>query len=131
MSQVYVADTHALFWYLTGSPKLGSQALQAFQAAEQGHAKIIVPTIVLAELYFLNEKLGHPLNFLEEYRKMLASGLFEFSPLDEALILFFPYLAEVHEMHDRIVAAVALRLQAPLLTKDEAMRRSGVIIVQW
>ncbi|GBC75881.1 hypothetical protein HRbin07_00073 [bacterium HR07] len=131
MSQLYVVDTHALFWYLTASPQLGSQALQAFQAAEQGHAKIIVPTIVLAELYFLNEKLGQPLNFIEEYRKMLASGLFEFSPLDEALILLFPYLPGIHEMHDRIVAAVALRFQAPLLTRDAEIRRSGIIAVQW
>jgi len=49
----YVTDTHALYWYLTASPNLGANARAAFLAGEQGQARIYVPSIVLAELYYI------------------------------------------------------------------------------
>ena len=52
----YVADTHALFWYFIASPLLGAQARAAFDEGKQGQALIYIPAIVLAELFFLNEK---------------------------------------------------------------------------
>lgn len=55
---LYVADTHALFWYFTGSPRLGTKAKDCFDEGVRGEALIYLPAIVLAELYFLNEKLG-------------------------------------------------------------------------
>lgn len=129
--QAYVTDTHALFWYLTSSPKLSSAALQAFQEAEQGRSRIVVPVIVLAELYFLNEKLGSPLDFQAEYQKLAASRMLEFAPIDESLILLFPQLSSIVEMHDRMIVAVAYRRKAPLITKDEIIRNSGVVQVRW
>lgn len=50
----YVADTHALFWYLIASPRLGAKALSIFKEAERGEALIYLPAIVFAELYYLN-----------------------------------------------------------------------------
>ncbi len=47
----YVADTHALYWYLTNSPLLGANASQAFNETDNGNALIYIPVIVLAELY--------------------------------------------------------------------------------
>jgi len=41
----YVADTHALFWYLTGSPHLGDKAKEAFDedtAVPEMHDRMIV-----------------------------------------------------------------------------------------
>jgi hypothetical protein len=38
----YVADTHAVFWYLTGSSRLGDAARDAFRAAAAGSG--VVPT---------------------------------------------------------------------------------------
>lgn len=35
---LYVIDTHALFWYLTASPKLGKKAKQAFREGADGDA---------------------------------------------------------------------------------------------
>jgi len=48
----YVADTHALLWYLTNSSLLGKDASTAFDEADSGNALIYIPVIVLAELYF-------------------------------------------------------------------------------
>lgn len=36
----YIADTHALLWWFTASPKLGSQATQIFQQCEEGEAVV-------------------------------------------------------------------------------------------
>jgi predicted nucleic acid-binding protein len=52
----YVVDTHALYWYLSGSSRLSRKAKAAFDEAVQGNALIYIPAIVLAELYFLNQK---------------------------------------------------------------------------
>jgi PIN domain nuclease of toxin-antitoxin system len=46
----YVADTHALYWYLRNSTRLGRQASLAFDEADQGAAQIYISAIVLAEL---------------------------------------------------------------------------------
>ncbi len=56
----YVSDTHALFWYLINSRALGANARVAFDEADAGQALIYIPAIVIAELYYLNEKKGRP-----------------------------------------------------------------------
>jgi predicted nucleic acid-binding protein len=58
-----VSDTHALYWYLTAHPTLGENARAAFLAAEQGQVIVYIPSIVIAELYYVNDKLGQPLDF--------------------------------------------------------------------
>jgi hypothetical protein len=58
----YVTDTHALSWYLIDSPRMGARADQAFNEADQGAAVIFVPAIVLADLYYMNVKLGRPIS---------------------------------------------------------------------
>jgi len=64
----YVVDTHALYWYLTAAPQLGANALIAFREGEQGKARLYIPGIVLAELYYLNVKAGKPLSLCLAYR---------------------------------------------------------------
>lgn len=127
----YVTDTHALFWYLTASPKLSRAGLSAFRQAERGKAKIVVPVIVLAELYFLNEKLGQPVKFEQEHERMKVAGIFEIVPIDEAAVLLLPKLSAIPEMHDRLIAAVAYQLQVPLLSQDQRIKQSGLINVKW
>ena len=60
---LYVADTHTLFWYFTASSSLGSKAHGAFDEAKDGQALIYSPAIVLAELYFLNEKKNRSIDY--------------------------------------------------------------------
>lgn len=63
----YVSDTHALFWYLINSPALGVNARLAFDDADAGPALIYIPAIVIAELYYPNEKKDRPLDFRTKY----------------------------------------------------------------
>jgi PIN domain nuclease of toxin-antitoxin system len=127
----YVADTHALFWYLTNSPRLGVQASMAFDEADQGLAVIYIPAIVLAELFYLNEKFGRNLDFAREFHRLANSGQFVLVPLlpDETLDLDADRM--VPEMHDRLIVGVARRLQSPVLTRDPAIVGSQVVATVW
>jgi predicted nucleic acid-binding protein len=71
---LYVADTHTLFWYFTASPSLGAQAQAAFDEAKQGQALIYIPAIVLAELYFLNEKKARPIDYSATFALLVQSA---------------------------------------------------------
>ncbi len=54
----YIADTHALLWYLTDDNRLSEDANLIFEETEKGEHLIIVPTIVLVESLDVIEKGG-------------------------------------------------------------------------
>jgi len=127
----YVADTHALFWYLTDSPQLGAQASAAFDEADNDQAIIYLPSIVAAELYFLNKKLNGAVDFNKEMTALFQAGQFVFVPFTASDSLDFDADSEVGEMHDRIVAGVARRMNTALLTRDVQIANSGVVATVW
>jgi PIN domain nuclease of toxin-antitoxin system len=126
-----VSDTHALYWYLTAGPTLGGNARAALLAAEQGQALVYIPSIVIAELYYLNVKLGQPLNFAQEFRRLTVAGQFRFVDFTATDVLRFDELSAIPEMHDRIIAGVAHTLGLPLLTRDQDILNSGVVQTLW
>jgi PIN domain nuclease of toxin-antitoxin system len=127
----YVTDTHSLFWYLTNSPKLGPSASKAFYEADNGAALIYVPAIVLAELYYLNEKFGRPVDFVAEYRHINSGSQFVPLPLLPEEVLDFDTDRAVAEMHDRMIVGAARRLGVPCLTKDAEIAASGLVATVW
>jgi predicted nucleic acid-binding protein len=78
----YVTDTHALFWYRIASPRLSATANAVFDDAAKGQATILIPAIVLAELFYINEKLGRPLDFVAEFDLLRAASQFELLPFE-------------------------------------------------
>lgn len=127
----YVADTHALFWYLIASPKLGEKAKQAFNEGVNGNALIYVPVIVLAELFYLNEKAAYPLDFIVEYDRLTSGGQFVFVPFESQDVLDFDKDTAVPEMHDRMIAGVARRLDAICLSRDLAIQSFSSVTTLW
>lgn len=127
----YVVDTHALFWYLTDSTLLGPEASRAFEEVECGEARAYVPAITVAELYYLNEKLGRPLAFAKEYESLQQSGLFTFVPFTSDDVVDFEADSAVPEMHDRIIVGIARRMDAMLLSRDKRIARTGLVPTVW
>jgi len=127
----YVADTHALFWYLTASPRLGANAKNAFDEGAKGNAVIYIPAIVLAELFFLNEKINQPLDFNREFQRLEQSSQFEFVAFEAGDVKDFVRNSVVPEMHDRIIVGVARRLSANCLTCDTKIINSNLVKVVW
>jgi PIN domain nuclease of toxin-antitoxin system len=127
----YVTDTHSLFWYLTNSSMLGPNASNAFDEADKGAALIYVPAIVLAEIYYLNEKFGRPVDFAVEYRRISSGSQFVLLPFMPEEVLGFDLDRAVAEMHDRMIVGAARRLGIPCLTKDAEIAASGLVAIVW
>ena len=127
----YVADTHGLLWYLRNSPLLGKNASAALDEADAGNALIYIPSIVLAELYFLNVKYNYPIDFIAEYKKLIAGGQFILTSFEPQDVLDFDADSAVREMHDRIIVGAARRLNAACITKDDTITKSGLVKIIW
>jgi PIN domain nuclease of toxin-antitoxin system len=127
----YVADTHALYWYLTQDRKLGSQARSAFQNAEAGGGLIYVSSISIAELYYLMVKAGAVASFPALYTTLSQARHVRLVPFEAEDVLRFDALASIPEMHDRIIAGVAFQRQIPCLTRDPAIVGSGIVMTIW
>lgn len=128
---VYVADTNALFWYLKHDSKLSAQATRIFQAAERGETRIIISAVVVAELHYLNKKHKVFADFAKVYEDLKSKPYFQLVVLDPDEILDFDKDAAVTEIHDRIIAGLARRLDAPLITIDPQITATGLVEIVW
>jgi PIN domain nuclease of toxin-antitoxin system len=127
----YVVDTHALIWYLTGDKKLSPQAKAIFEAAEANETILIIPAIVLAELYYANVKNKWFDDFTKVYEDITEKPYIRFMPLDHTHIPDFLQDSTVPEMHDRIIAGVARRLGAPLISSDPLIQAAEIVTLVW
>ncbi|MGI8466980.1 MAG: PIN domain-containing protein [Pyrinomonadaceae bacterium] len=127
----YVVDTHTLFWYMTASPRLSAAAKAAFDEGINNLALIYIPSIVLAELYFLNVKHNYPIDFAAEYKKLETGGQFVLTSFEPSDVLDFDADSAVKEMHDKIVVGVSRRLNAACITKDNNIIDSSSIKIIW
>ena len=125
-----VTDTHSLIWYIEDSPRLGSAAREAFDACDRGESSVYVPTICLVEIVYLQEKGRIPADLKAQFDAELRAGT---SGLTLVALTFevadavarVPR-ADVPDMPDRIIAATALHLGLPLISRDRKIRLSGV-----
>ncbi len=130
-----VADTHALIWYTSQSSQLSPAARSAMEMAESQRQPIFVPIIVVVELRYLVERR----TITEADYQLILTAL-----RDPATVLVAQDItldladavsriprAIVPDMPDRIVAASALALGLPLVTKDQNIRRLTNLITIW
>ena len=126
----FVTDTHGLIWYLEDSPRLGKAASAAFDACDRGDCIIYVPVICLVEITYLHEKGRIPLLLIQNLNHILRTdetGLVPM-PLTTEVVTLLPDIPRsiVPDMPDRIIAATALYLGLPLLTRDSKIQQSGL-----
>ncbi len=127
----FVTDTHALWWYFRSPERLSAAASAVFQLAETGNAIVVVPAIVVAEFYYLSVKLGSPLEPSALLTTLDSVGGIELSELGRAQLERLDRFPEVPEMHDRLIAAEADVIGAPVVTRDEALAASTGISTIW
>lgn len=128
---VYVVDTHTLFWNLWEPEQLGPGADAILRLAEAGGAQILIPAIVIAELYYLTLKRGSaasPARVLQDLDRVPG---YSFSPLGRRQLEQLARLDRIPEMHDRLIAADAVVHDAVLITKDAALGQSGLVPTVW
>lgn len=128
---VYVVDTHALFWYRRDPQRLSAAADAVFRLADGGGAVMIVPAIVVAELFYLTQKLGSAMSTTGIIADIKNSREFVFSELGQAQLEALDRVEGVSEMHDRLIAAEALVHDAPIVSKDNILRENPLVEVIW
>lgn len=116
-----IIDTHIIIWYFADATQLSKSAETAIDESEAGGI-IFVPAISIIELIYLIEKSKIPQDVLDLLRDALddsttAFRLIEISreiadEVENILRMTVP------DMPDRIIAATALHLNLPLITKD-------------
>ena len=127
----FVVDTHALWWYLRSPDRLTAAASAVFRLAETGNATIVVPAITVAEFYYLSVKLGHPVAPATLLDILTGVSGVELSDLGRAQLEILDLFPEIPEMHDRLIAAEAFALDAPVVTKDGALAALAQVETVW
>jgi PIN domain nuclease of toxin-antitoxin system len=130
---VAVGDTHTIIWWLFDSSKLSVRALQFMRSATASSDKIAISSITLIEVVYLIEKGRIPLETLTAMAQIIRTpnGPFEEVPvsLHVARTLNEVDVAKVSDMPDRIIAATAVHLNVPVISKDGKIQLSGLATI--
>jgi len=127
----YVVDTHAVVWYLTDDARLGKKARQILETDSN---QLILPAIVLAEARYIAERKRVPISFPDILAAITTDPRCIVYPID---ILTVFYLPEGLNIHDSLILVTALlcrdllKQEIHILTKDEAIKESGLIPTVW
>ena len=130
---MYLVDTHALLWYLTGDERLGKRAKETFVKVDKGEDTIIIPTIVLVESLFIAEKHKADVMFGDVLKKIQKSLNYVVYPLNMNVVLKCQdkEMKKISEIHDRVIVATSNLLNAKFVTKDSEIQNSGLVECVW
>lgn len=133
MSRV-VVDTHIAVWALTKRSLLSAAAIAALTAAD-ANGEIVVSAITLIELTYLTEKGRIAATVSTTVRSAIDDPLtaFKLAPVDRAATDALSQIPRnvVPDMPDRIIAATALGLNLPLVTRDAEIQKLTNVTVIW
>jgi PIN domain nuclease of toxin-antitoxin system len=125
-----LADTHAAVWYLARSALLSAAARQVMADTVAAGAPVYVASISLVEIRYLIDRDRLPEAAFTTLDRALADssiGL-RLVALDQAVARAVGQVPrdQVPDMPDRIIAASALVLGVPLVTRDSRLRGSSI-----
>ncbi|MCK4472686.1 MAG: type II toxin-antitoxin system VapC family toxin [Anaerolineae bacterium] len=127
-----IADTHAVIWYLLDSPRLSAQALAQFEACRTDGVRVGVASISIVEIVYLVDKGRIPVETIPLLEESLEQRpLLEIVPLTQSIALAVRQVPreQVPDLPDRVIAATALYLGVPLISRDRKIRLSDVTTI--
>ncbi|HEY9753013.1 MAG TPA: type II toxin-antitoxin system VapC family toxin [Coleofasciculaceae cyanobacterium] len=130
-----VADTHALVWYIIQPSRLSDAATLALDNAIAAGTPIYLSTISIVEICYLTERGRLTETVLQRLIETmeLPNAPVVTVALDLTVALAMQQIdrTTVPEMPDRIIAATALHLNLPLVTRDQRIQALKTISTVW
>lgn len=125
-----VADTHTVIWYIFGDQRLSLTARSRIEGAAVMGEYIGFSSITFAEIVYLTEKgrvdsttTTRLLAAIDRLMPVLLEIPFDRHISQSMQIVL---RTEVPDMPDRIVAATAVHLRVPVISRDRKIRLSAV-----
>jgi len=123
-------DTHAAIWYVFIRTRLSGDALTFIRRSVDKGKPVYVSAISIVETIYLFERGRVPLEAIQRLEAALkepTSGLIV-APVDEEVAQAVQRIgwSTAPDMPDRIIAATALHLDIPLITRDQRLQSAGI-----
>ena len=129
-NDIFVVDTMAFVLHLE-KRKMPSKAKEIFEKAELNACKILIPSMVLAEIAYLSEKNRIETN-LEEVEKYLQKfPNITIILIDLKLTQKAFEISDIPELHDRLIAGAAYYFDFQIVTNDPKMENSTFVNTLW
>ncbi len=129
-----VLDTHAWVWWIGDPRRLSQAAHQSIDEASKQDG-IYVSSMSTWEVAMLVKKgrLQLTMNVADWIAQSALLPSLHFVPVDNSLALRSVHLPDSlsPDPVDRIIVATAIKLDAPLVTKDKRIRASDVVATIW
>lgn len=125
-----VLDTHTVLWYLENSKELSEFARTTIEDAVRNARYLHVSAISVVEAVYLAERKKIPQAALQRLRQALSdpSTALAVVSVDASVVDALEEIPRsiVPDMPDRIIAATALHLGLPLITRDRRLQSAGI-----
>lgn len=129
-----LADSHAIIWQSQRSPELSEDAANTLLEAEETDG-VVVSVASLIDLWYVTQTTkglsDADLTHLRE--QITSSPELSLHPIDEDVVdatISIPRKL-LGDPWDRFIVATAKVLEMPLVTKDTAIRDSGLVPTIW
>jgi PIN domain nuclease of toxin-antitoxin system len=125
-----IADTHAVIWYLYDDARISEKAKRIIEETKDKGDQIGISTITLVEIVYLVEKRRINMEAFAKLNSELKDNqsVLREIPLTNKIVIELAKIdrKSIPDMPDRIIAATALHLNVPILSRDEKIKISQV-----
>ncbi len=125
-----IADTHAVLWYLYDDTRISGKAKRFIEETNDQGNQIGISTITLVEIVYLIEKGRINMKAFAKLNSELKDNqsVLQEIPLTNRIVIELAKInrKSIPDMPDRIIAATALHLNVPLLSRDKKIKISQV-----
>jgi PIN domain nuclease of toxin-antitoxin system len=125
-----IADTHAVLWYLYDDARISGKAKRFIEETNDQGNQIGISTITLVEIVYLIEKGRINMKAFAKLNSELKDNqsVLQEIPLTNRIVIELAKInrKSIPDMPDRIIAATALHLNVPLLSRDKKIKISQV-----
>lgn len=128
-----VTDTHPLLYWAAGGARLGRRALRHFEACERREAILYVPAAVLWETALLSRtsRIDLGRNLRSFFDDLFSNPAYQPLDLTAEQVFLAAESFPAGDPFDALIAAVAMSLEIPLLTRDAKLQASDAVRTVW